>query len=272
MHLMRRIAWAFMLLLAAGIGTAAAGESAVAAIRKSGVLRVAMFAGDTPPFYFVDKSTGKLIGYDVDIANGIAQKLGVKAEIKRYGPPFAKVTDAIDSGEADLLISYTSITPQRAETYSCVIYDSTYFAFLLDIPRLEKAVGREIIEPIDLNSPDVNIFVQGQTPFEGILKKAYPKAKPVPITTNNDVSLMIKGMDAGEALVSFDRELVFLIFSRINPTDFKRYSLHILPDILNPAGMIMPKGSDLAPVVQEYIDGRGEVMELADIIDKYMKF
>ena len=41
-------------------------------ILKRGELRVAITAVDQPPFYFVDMN-GKLAGYDIDIANKMAE-------------------------------------------------------------------------------------------------------------------------------------------------------------------------------------------------------
>ena len=48
----------------------------IAGILARGELRVAITAVDQPPFYFVDRS-GKLAGYDIDIATKMAEELGV---------------------------------------------------------------------------------------------------------------------------------------------------------------------------------------------------
>ncbi len=248
-----------------------AGESShLAAVKKNGVLRVGMFAADTPPFYFADKQSGEMVGYDVDLAKNLAKLLGVSLDIKRFGPPYAKLTDALDEGVIDVLISYASITPQRAEKYSAVIYEYTNFGFLIDLDKLEKSVGRELISPEDLNSPDIKILVQKHTPFEAILMKFFPNCTAVDCESNNNVQLMVDAMDRGAAHVSFDRELVFLIYKRIASASFNRFLMHPLPEIVNPVGMMLRKGSDVAPILQEYVDNRDDTLELAEIIDKYM--
>ncbi len=251
---------------------AAAAESHLAEIKARGVLRVGMFAVDLPPFYFVNKDTGEMTGYDVDLAKNLAHLIGVKLDIQRFGPPYAKLTDAVDDGTIDLLISYASITPQREEKYATVVYEYTNFGFLMDLDKLEKNVGREFIGPEDLNIPEVKIIVQGNTPFVAILKKFFPNSTPINHDTNNDVQVMVDAMDKGEACVSFDRELVFLIYSRLDAADFRRFLMHPLPEIVNPVGMMIRKGSDLAPLIQEYVDNRDDTLELTEIIDKYMKF
>ncbi len=252
--------------------SAAAGESHLASVKERGVLRVGMFAVDLPPFYFVDKDSGEMAGYDVDLAKNLAHLFGVKLDIQRFGPPYAKLTDAVDEGVVDILISYASITPQREEKYATVIYEYTNFGFLMDLDKLEKEVGREFVGPEDMNIPEVKILVQGNTPFVAILKKFFPNCTAVDSDTNNDVQIMVDAMDKGEACVSFDRELVFLIYNRLDPADFHRFLMHPLPEIVNPVGMMLRKGSDLAPLIQKYVDNRDDTLELTEIIDKYLKF
>ena len=48
-------------------------------IRSSGVLRVGT-EGTYAPFSYRDPTTGELAGYDVDVANAVAKKMGVRAE------------------------------------------------------------------------------------------------------------------------------------------------------------------------------------------------
>src|SRR5512146_2670686 len=61
------------LLLASGIASADKLDD----IKKAGVLRVAAFDGN-PPFGFIDEASKKIVGFDVDYANELGKKLGVK--------------------------------------------------------------------------------------------------------------------------------------------------------------------------------------------------
>ncbi|MCE1704721.1 transporter substrate-binding domain-containing protein, partial [Enterobacter hormaechei] len=54
-------------------------------IKKAGTVRIAVFDSN-PPFGFIDPQTKKLAGYDVDIANAIANDLGVKLELRPTNP------------------------------------------------------------------------------------------------------------------------------------------------------------------------------------------
>lgn len=252
-----------------------AGETAgssLKAIKARGVLRVGVFAVDTPPFYFMNGEKGRMEGSDVDLARDIAAHLGVDMEILRFGPPFGKLLESIDDDAVDIIVSSTSINAERAAKYDAVIYDYTYFSFFLDLDALEKSLGREVVEPADLNIPEARILVQKNTPFEGTLRRHFPLATQVPVDSNNDVGIMVAAMDRGEAHVAFDRDLVFLIYARTDPRSAGRFLLHPLTDIMNSVGLILKKNSDVTPIVQAYIDGREEVHELSDTIDHYMKF
>jgi ABC-type amino acid transport substrate-binding protein len=54
-------------------------------VKASGVLRVGT-EGVYSPFSYHDPATGQLVGYDVDVAHAVADKLGLKVEfVERHG-------------------------------------------------------------------------------------------------------------------------------------------------------------------------------------------
>ena len=74
---MRRFLLALTLLL---LPTATWAQSRLDEIVARGTLRVAL-TGDYRPFSLLDKATGQYAGLDVDMANSLAESLGVKLEI-----------------------------------------------------------------------------------------------------------------------------------------------------------------------------------------------
>lgn len=78
-------------------------------IVKSGTLRVGT-SGAQPPFTVVSKS-GKLIGYEIDLANMLAGAMDVKLELVQK--PFAELLPALEKGEIDAVMSGMTMTPQR---------------------------------------------------------------------------------------------------------------------------------------------------------------
>lgn len=82
-------------------------------IQERGTLIVALYDKDMPPFFMRD-ADGKLIGYDVNLAENMASALGVKVEFRRTANTFDGVVDEVAKGNADIAISLLSITLPRA--------------------------------------------------------------------------------------------------------------------------------------------------------------
>ena len=90
-------------------------------IRKAGVLRVATFDSN-PPFGSIDPKSYKIVGYDVDIAQAIADALGVKLSLVATNP--ANRIPLLQSGKVDLIVADITITPERAKV---VDFSTPYF-------------------------------------------------------------------------------------------------------------------------------------------------
>ncbi len=100
-----------LLVLVGGATDAVAADTSpvLARIVDSGTFRVGM-SGTQPPFTVVSKS-GALIGYEVDLANLLADAMGVKVEFVQK--PFGELLPALNKGEIDAIMSGMTMTPQR---------------------------------------------------------------------------------------------------------------------------------------------------------------
>lgn len=65
-----------------------------------------------PPFEFVDE-TGKIKGFDIDIANALCQE--IKAECTFTTQPFNSLIPSLKIGKFDALISALGVTPERQQ-------------------------------------------------------------------------------------------------------------------------------------------------------------
>jgi polar amino acid transport system substrate-binding protein len=92
------------------LGAAAADARSIEDIRKSGTLVVAT-EGKFAPFNFVDG--GKLTGFEIDIANAVAAKMGLKVEWKTMG--FDGLLVGLQQDRWDLVIASHGITEERAK-------------------------------------------------------------------------------------------------------------------------------------------------------------
>lgn len=79
-------------------------------------LKVGMSA-DQPPMTMINRK-GALMGFDVDLAQALANAMKVKLEIKVL--PFAELMPALDDDSIDMVISGMAITPERSEQASFV--------------------------------------------------------------------------------------------------------------------------------------------------------
>lgn len=97
------------LLIAAALLAAATAEARdIAAVRAAGTVRIAT-EGATPPFNFF--KDGKLTGFDVELGEAIAAKLGLKVE---WVPlPFESLLVALDQDRYDFVVAGHGITPER---------------------------------------------------------------------------------------------------------------------------------------------------------------
>ncbi|WPZ16462.1 cystine ABC transporter substrate-binding protein (plasmid) [Nitratireductor rhodophyticola] len=81
--------------------------------RKKGELVVGL-EGTYPPFNYQDES-GKLVGFDVDFANALCERLGLKAN---FSPTkWDGILAALGSGRIDVVINQVTITEERQKSY-----------------------------------------------------------------------------------------------------------------------------------------------------------
>ena len=85
-------------------------------IKKAGVLKVGL-SDDFPPFEYRDDQNN-LIGFDIDLSNKIAAKLGVKAEF--VPTEFSGIILALNSDKFDMIVSGLSVTDERKQQVNFV--------------------------------------------------------------------------------------------------------------------------------------------------------
>lgn len=106
-------------------------------IQKSGVLRVASLDSN-PPFGFLDKHTHQIIGFDVDIARAIADRLKLKLIVMPTNT--ANRVALLTAGKVDLIAANFTITPERRQQIDfSAPYFATHQGFIARTGTLNKA-------------------------------------------------------------------------------------------------------------------------------------
>jgi len=104
-------ALAGLALAVVAAGPAAAQSDTLAAIKQKGKIVVGVKA-DYKPFGYTDPS-GKIVGLEIDLANDVAKRLGVTAELVPVIA--ANRMEFLKQGRIDLMIATMAYKPDRAE-------------------------------------------------------------------------------------------------------------------------------------------------------------
>ncbi|WP_084318943.1 transporter substrate-binding domain-containing protein [Deferrisoma camini] len=101
------------LLLATLLAVPRAGlaQAALDRIQKTGVMVVGV-PEDDPPLAFREPNSGRLVGYDVDVATAIARILGVRPQFKPVSP--SNRLAALIDGRVDVVTGLTHTQPRAA--------------------------------------------------------------------------------------------------------------------------------------------------------------
>jgi polar amino acid transport system substrate-binding protein len=174
-------------------GAAAAGkiqrdltaESTIENALKRGVLRVGM--STFVPWAMKDK-TGKLIGFEIDVANRLAQDTGVKIEF--VPTKWAGIIPALLTGKFDVIIGGMGILPQRNLKVNFTIpYD---YSGMSIVAHKKLAAGFKRLE--EFNLPDVKIAARLGSTAEMAVRRYMPQAK---LQLFDDESQVIQELRSG---------------------------------------------------------------------------
>ncbi len=240
---------------AASGASAAAGED-VAAIKKAGKIRMVTNA-EFEPFEYKDND--KVIGIDADIAQKIADKLGVKLEISDIA--FDSCIPALTSGKADFCAAGMTDTPDREKN---VDFTESYY-------NASQAIivtkGSDIKSRDDLNGKTVGVQ-QGTT--GDIYCTNEDGSSDVKV---KEVKRYPKGMDAVSDLIAGRIDAVVIDnfpadkYVEKNPSKLQKLDEALTEEKY---AIAVPKGSDLKGTINEVIDDMNKSGEMDKIVSKYI--
>ena len=165
-----------------------ASQSALEAIKQKGKLVVAT-SPDYAPFEFQALVDGKnqVVGADIDMAQAIADELGVKLEISSMS--FDNVLTSLQTGKADLAVAGISATDERKEVFDFSIpYYENKISFLVRKSDVEKYKDLTSLE-------SANIAAQKGTVPEAMVKEQLPKAQ---LTSLTNMGEAVNELQAGK--------------------------------------------------------------------------
>jgi len=96
-------------------GSSGPSDSALDKVKAAGVLRIGT-EGTYSPFTYHDPSTNQLTGYDVEVIEAVAAKMGLRTEFVEA--PFDSIFASLQSNRFDLVANQVTKNPQREAAYA----------------------------------------------------------------------------------------------------------------------------------------------------------
>jgi polar amino acid transport system substrate-binding protein len=147
-----------ILIFAIGVVACSSDQDSLEAIKEKGELSFAM-TGQYPPFNFVDEDDGSIIGFDIDIATEIANRLGVEA--KPITTDWDGIVAGLEGGSFDTIVGSMAVTEDRLER---VNFTNPYY---FDGAQLFVKGDSDIESIEDFENGDIGVVVG--TTFEAAL-------------------------------------------------------------------------------------------------------
>lgn len=247
-------------------------ENAIARIKSRGVLTVAIFSEDVPPFFYSDPA-GNFVGVDPEIAHDIARKLGVSLSFNRNATTFDALIDEVIGGRADMVISLLSDTLERAErvTFSDSYVSVRQFLLInrLELSRLLKSSGTgKSSVPSLLNDQKAKIGVIAGTSYVGFVREDFPNTQ---VAEYDNWDSMIADLK--------DRKLTALMYDEIEignwimkepagALELRPYFLEGHPDTI--AIAIRNEDRDLIDWINLYLVKAKNTGFVANVLNRYL--
>jgi len=255
LHISRRSALHAVLALGLSLGFAHVAQAdALDSVTKAGVIKIGIFE-DFPPFASLG-SDMKIQGYDVDMANKLAEKLGVKAEL--VGISGQNRIPFLTEGKVDLLLSI-GYSDERAQVVDFTKAYAPYYIAVMgpkdvevksaaDLSGKSIAVNRGTLEDTEVSKV---------APADANIQRFSDYAGVISAFLSGQSQLMVVGNDVGATILAKN--------PAIEPVE--KFVL-----LTSPSNMAVKKGETaLGKKVDEILAGMKQDGSLNDMAVKWLK-
>lgn len=203
------------------------------------------FLSDTtyPPQESIDPATQQAVGFDIEIAQAVANKMGLTATIQKTDSP--QIVGALLAKKGDAIISALQITPDLERQVALVAYFRAGQAILVrkgnpsGITGLSDLCGKKVA--VQVQSPEENTIDEANG---GVCKDSHINKQVYPTDLQAVMILKQRGVEA-----ALDDSPVAAFFVKQTPDQLE---LAGGPFKTNPEGIaIDPKNGDLLKAMQQ---------------------
>lgn len=136
-------------------------------VLESGKLRIGVSLFD--PWVMRDNK-GELVGFEIDVAERLAEDMGVKPEFRVY--PWDEIIAGLQNNEIDIIIAGMAITPERA----LIINFSQPYAENEITLATNTSQTKDVVSLKQLNNAKYHISVVTDTISDAVVTKAFTQA------------------------------------------------------------------------------------------------
>jgi polar amino acid transport system substrate-binding protein len=182
----------------------------------SGVLTV---GSDTtyPPQEYIDTTTNKAAGFDVDLITAVAQRMGLQAKI--VTTKFTTIIDDLAAKRFDVVISAVSVTPERQKKVDFVPYFTAGESLLVQMGN-----PHNIKSPADLCGLTVGVQdgTIEQSDLQTASKDCTSKGKPaIKLTVLQDQTAVVQLLANNRVVATYQDSPVTDYYIKQNPGHFE---------------------------------------------------
>lgn len=239
-------------VMAAGVSVYAEDDGSLARIQEEGELKIGT-EGTYAPFTYYDEND-ELVGYDVEIAEAVCEKLGVK-------PKFVETTwdgmiAGLDAKRTDAIFNQVTITDEREEKYNfSVPYTYAHGALIV------AADNEEIKTFEDLKDHSVAASI---TSDWAKMAEEYGGS----VESTNEFTESVTLVETGRADAVLNDELVF--YDYVETTGDEGVKIVALTEEVNRnAVLIRKEDTSLAEAVTAALEELADEGVLTEISEKY---
>lgn len=211
---------------------AASAQKTIDKITKNKIIRIGM-TGNQPPYCMEDKE-GNLIGFEVDIANLLAESMGIELDIVQM--PFKDLMPSLEAGKIDAIMSGMTITLERNAKAAFI---GPYMLSGKSILAKESNIN-SADETDELNQADLKLTALKGSTSEKFIELFLPDATYVPADSYDQAIEMIRNNEV-KAMVG-DYAMCIVNAMKYEEEGFVTLAE---PLTLEPIGMALPPNDPL---------------------------
>ncbi|RBW70659.1 transporter substrate-binding domain-containing protein [Bacillus taeanensis] len=260
---MKKFSFVLMFTLLVGMlaacGTAENGEEANTGTEDGAEKKTLVMgtSADYPPFEYIDSAkSNEIIGFDIDIANYIAEQLGYEIEIKDMD--FSGLIPALSSERVDFVLSGMTPTEERKENvdFSQIYYAAHHMIVSKTDNKIETVDGLK----------GKKVGVQLGSIQEGKAKELKDEGLNIEIKQLNRIPELIQDLKAGRLDAVIIEDTVAKGFLE-NNDDIQGI---VMPDTNEEGSAIaFPKGSELTEQFDQVVTEMKENGKMDELINKW---